>query len=424
MTNALSGAPWLTAMARVFDNAGAELYIVGGAVRNPLMNLPLSDIDVCGPMLPHDVCAICEGTQVRTVLRAPELGTVELHVVDENGHPQMAEYTCWRQDIYTSGHRPDRVQFTKNISVDAVRRDFSVNAMYQRVHADQLEPVIDPTGGLEHLKGGLLHTVTADPDLVLSNDGLRILRAVRFQAELDLKPTPELTASLGRHAHLTKEIAPERLREELHKVMMADLRYPTLPRRFPATYGALAALHRIGLWETLFGGVAWDEEAAASLRRFSVPDFAARMALLMRLAAPEETAEAVRRMRFSSADADHTQRCVSAMHKIPSAPLGELAKLGRDALETAHAAFCALGDEAGEHSAEAVLQKLNDKPMTLKELSVSGSDLKPLFVKTGRPMREMGSVLEALWQAVLEDEIPNERGALLNHPILGGSQYQ
>jgi len=424
MTNALTGAPWLSAMARVFDSAGAELYIVGGAVRNPLMGLPLSDIDVCGPLPPHDVCAICEGTQVRTVLRAPELGTVELHVTDENGCDQMAEYTCWRQDIYSSGHRPDRVQFTKDISVDAVRRDFSVNAMYQRVHADHLGPVIDPTGGLDHLKKGLLHTVTADPDLVLANDGLRILRAVRFQAELDLQPTPEMTASLGRHAHLTKEIAPERLREELHKVLMADLRYPMLPRRFPATYGALSALHRIGLWESLFGGVAWDEEAAASLRRFSVPDFAARMALLMRRAAPEEAAAAMHHMRFPSADAERTQRCVSAMHKIPSAPLAELAKLGRDALQTAHAAFCALGDEANAHAAEAVLHRLHGKPMTLRELSVSGSDLKPLFVRTGRPLREMGAVLEALWRAVLEDEIPNERGALMNHPILGGSQYQ
>jgi len=421
MMNALSGAPWLTAMARVFDNAGAELYIVGGAVRNPLMNLPLSDIDVCGPARPEAVCAFCEGTPIRAHLRAAHFGTVELHMTDENGKHQMAEYTTWREDSYRCGHRPDSVKFTNDIAVDSVRRDFSVNALYRRVRPDHLEDVIDPTGGLAHLKAGVLHTVTPDPDRVLGDDGLRILRAARFQAELDLAPTPALMESLARNAHLLKDIACERLRDELQKVLLADCRYPTLQRRFPATYSGLSTIHRIGAWPYLFGDIAYDDEAAAALRGFAVPALPARMALLMRRAVPVKVAECMQRMRFSVKETDMARAYVTAMQTLSSAPLFQLVRLGRDSLEVALAAFRALGDETGVRSAQDVLQKLDGKPMALKELAVTGNDLKPVFQQQNRPMREMGSVLNALWQAVIQGEIPNETTALLHHPILGGN---
>lgn len=107
----------------------------------------------------------------------------------------MAEYTTFREDSYRCGHRPDAVRFTTDIGVDARRRDFSVNALYRRLYDGKLGPVIDPTGGQKHLEQGVLHTVTPDPDRVLRDDGLRILRAARFQAELDLAPTPALLDS-------------------------------------------------------------------------------------------------------------------------------------------------------------------------------------------------------------------------------------
>ena len=75
MHTVLHGAPWLSAMARIFDENGGELYVVGGGVRNPLMGLPLSDVDVCGPLRPEDVCRICEGTPVHAHLRAAHRAT-------------------------------------------------------------------------------------------------------------------------------------------------------------------------------------------------------------------------------------------------------------------------------------------------------------------------------------------------------------
>ena len=76
----LSEATWIHRAAAVFQGADTPLYIVGGAVRNPLMGLPISDVDVCGPARPETVLAMCEGTEVRAHLRAAHFGTVELHL--------------------------------------------------------------------------------------------------------------------------------------------------------------------------------------------------------------------------------------------------------------------------------------------------------------------------------------------------------
>ena len=108
------------------------------------------------------------------------------------------------------------------------------------------------------------------------------------------------------------------------------------------------------------------------------------------------------------------------MQTLSSAPLFELVRLGRDALETALCIFRALDDENGMQTAQTVLNKLEGKPLSLKELAVSGNDLKPLFAVQNRPMREMGRVLDQLWQAVIEEDVPNEREALLGHPVLKG----
>ena len=384
--DALTGAPWLLAVARVFERAGEAVYLVGGAVRNPLMGLPLSDVDMCGPARPERVMALCEGTQVRAVLRAAHFGTVELHVTDEDGVRHMAEYTTFREDSYRCGHRPDAVRFTTDIGVDALRRDFSVNALYRRLYDGELGPVIDPTGGQKHLEQGVLHTVTADPDRVLRDDGLRILRAARFQAELDLAPTPELLDSLARHASLLRDIACERLRDEWQKTLLADLRYPMLKRRAPATASGLKTLRDCGAWPYLLDAP-YDVEAVNALAALGWEDapLAGRLALLLREMKPSELQSALLRLHFST----------------------------RDAVTYAAVAFQALGDAADEARAKGALDALRDAPWSLRELAVGGDALMPLLTARGVPARQMGRLLETLWRMAVEGHIQNETAALL-----------
>ncbi len=411
---------WVQTLARVFEKAGYPLYMVGGAVRNPLMGLPVSDMDLCGPALPHEVCQLCQGTKVRALLRAAHFGTVELHVEDGRGR-HMAEYTTFREDSYRCGHRPEAVTFTKDLAVDALRRDFSVNALYQRCLTKGLGEVEDPTGGLAHLRQGVLRTVTENPDQVLKDDGLRILRAARFQAELGLQPTESLLASARRHAALLSQIAPERLHDELVKVLLADFRYPMLARVRPATGSGLETIVRVEAWPFLFAKLHFDDEAAKALACLrsneGLQPVAARLALLLW----QEEAASVRRalhvLRFSVKE----QRQVTALLPVlqqaaeGGIPVFDAVRAGLPVLQFAENALEALGRWNAKERLASVRKKLQDEnvPFSLRELAVGGDDLLPLCRRQGLPDNCLGSLLERLWQAVAQGELPNQRGALL-----------
>ena len=243
MNQAPLRAPWLEAIARVF--ADGTVYAVGGAVRNALMDLPVSDVDLCGKWRPDEVRALCQGTAVEARPRAAHFGTVELHT---DGH--MAEYTTFRKDSYRGGHQPAAVRFADTAEEDALRRDFSVNALYAPLSQPSL--VIDLVGGLKHLKARVLHTVTDDPDQVLKDDGLRILRAARFQAELGLTPTDAVLRSAKKHVGLLDGIAAERKRDELTKILLSDIKYPALSRTSPPVSSGVSTLVRVGAWGEAF----------------------------------------------------------------------------------------------------------------------------------------------------------------------------
>ena len=417
----LSEARWIHRAAAVFQRAQVPLYIVGGAVRNPLMGLPISDVDVCGPARPETILALCEGTEIRARLRAAHFGTVELHLTDEDGVRHMAEYTTFREDSYRCGHKPDSVRFTENIDVDALRRDFSVNALYRQVHPNGLGPVIDPTGGLAHLRESVLHTVTADPDQVLKDDGLRILRAARFQAELDLQPTPALLDSLTRYAPLLREIAPERLREELQKTLLADWRYPQLVRRKPGSESGLNTLCRVGAWPWLMENLPCREENRRAMGTLQpvegLSPVSLRLALLLAGTPGKDAAAVMDRLRFSRREVDETVRLLDAYSQALAGTTGPVwaARTGLVRLRGVSALLRALChfETAGVLDALACRMLERRLPLTLRELAVHGGDLAPLIREKNAPASVTGLLLEALWDAVLREEAPNQKEALL-----------
>lgn len=106
-----------------------------------------SDLDICGPARPEQVISLLKEAVWRVVPRAVHFGTVEIHF-ERHGKRYMAEYTTFRHDSYRCGHRPDSVQFTDRIEIDALRRDFRVNALYRDLVSGEL---LDPTGGLSDI---------------------------------------------------------------------------------------------------------------------------------------------------------------------------------------------------------------------------------------------------------------------------------
>ncbi|NCB05078.1 MAG: CCA tRNA nucleotidyltransferase [Clostridia bacterium] len=415
MTYAQIGAPWLQAAARVFHQAGETLHVVGGAVRNPVMGVPISDVDVCGPARPERVMELCEGTAVHAHLRAAHFGTVELHVTDERGARHMAEYTTFREDSYRCGHRPSEVRFTTELAVDALRRDFSVNAMYRRAEENELSELIDPTGGLAHLAAGELHTVTENPDRVLADDGLRILRMARFAAELGLEPTERLIASAERHAQILADIARERLRDELEKIMLADFRYPSLAVAVPATVRGLRLIARVGAWPYVFQTLRMDADAVGAVSAYCAPEgvsaLGGRLAVLFWQEEPETVLRVLQALRFSNDTASEAGRLCKGLQALQRGSLTpfEAVKAGSSTLLHARAALAALSLPTEE--ADALLARVQGVPLSLKALAVNGSDLSPLCA--GLPPRTIGWLLETLWWEAVEKNVPNRREALL-----------
>jgi len=209
----------LYTLAKLFKEAGCALFGVGGMVRNPMLGLVPSDYDICSAMTPDRVMELAEKNGIKAIPTGAAFGMVELHIKD-----QKFEHTTFRSDTYGTGggHRPEGVRFSTDLNEDAFRRDFTVNAMYLNILTGE---VIDPTGGRADLDEGILRATSADPDIIMGDDALRILRMVRFAGELGFRIHPDTFSSAKRHSEGLRDISTERIREELNKILLCDAKY-------------------------------------------------------------------------------------------------------------------------------------------------------------------------------------------------------
>jgi len=192
------------------------VYAVGGCVRNALLKMPAYDTDLCGALTPEDVCALADKKNgLKAVPVNPRIGTLKL-LYDGKSY----EYTTFRKDNYdiNGGHRPLNSVFTKDIETDARRRDFTVNALYYDILNDT---VIDPVGGCKDLEKRVLKTCDK-ADITLSQDGLRLMRLVRFAAEYGFEIDADTYSAAEKNAVLICGISGERVRGELLKILSSD----------------------------------------------------------------------------------------------------------------------------------------------------------------------------------------------------------
>lgn len=235
----------LSAAARKFPS---PLYLVGGFVRNSLLGVTVSDQDVASACSAERAAALFaeQGWTVTAVY--PRMGTVKL-CAPETG--EEVEYTQFRTERYApgGGHTPRDVLFTREIGEDARRRDFSVNAIYCDAATGELA---DPCGGLVDLEKREIRTADL-PERVFGSDGLRLLRLVRFCAELGFSPEPNTFAAARACRDNLDDIAEERIADEFRKICFADLKYPALTEesRTPAHAAGLRMLDELGLLEKI-----------------------------------------------------------------------------------------------------------------------------------------------------------------------------
>ena len=163
--------PAAQSLCAVLEKAGHLALFVGGCVRNALLGVEASDVDISTDAVPHDVMRIVENAGFRAVPTGIEHGTVTV-IVDGSAF----EVTTFRQDVATDGRRAV-VAFSNDIAEDARRRDFTMNALY----ADRAGTILDPLDGLPDLKAGRVRFIE-DADQRIREDYLRTLRFFRFHA--------------------------------------------------------------------------------------------------------------------------------------------------------------------------------------------------------------------------------------------------
>jgi poly(A) polymerase len=297
-------APALARALSILNSGGEEARVVGGAARNALMGLPLSDIDIATTAPPDEVVRRATAGGLRAVPTGIDHGTVTL-VVD--GTP--FEVTTLRQDVETFG-RKAKVAFGRDWKIDAERRDFTMNAL--SISADGI--VHDYVDGLADLEARRVRFI-GDPARRIAEDYLRILRFFRFQASY--APGPPDPAGL--HACVVargglRTLSRERIRAELMKLLVAPFAVPTLAVMVEAGFATLL-LGGVALLAS-FANMIKAEEAAGV-----TPDAVRRLGALDVFVA--EDAERLReRLRLFNAEYDRLASIADRWWRVSSA-LGE-----------------------------------------------------------------------------------------------------
>jgi tRNA nucleotidyltransferase (CCA-adding enzyme) len=388
-------------VCRVLAAAGHQAVTVGGAVRDALLGREPGDWDVATSAHPDDVVALFD----RTIPTGIQHGTVT--VLIGHGRDRLpVEVTTFRgEGAYSDARRPDHVVFGVALVEDLARRDLTVNAIAYDPERDEL---IDPFDGKGDIAARRLRAVGTAVDR-FTEDGLRVMRAIRFAAVLDFALDPDTEAAIAPALPSLTKVSRERVRDELMKTL-ATAR-PSIGLVIAERTGVLAQiLPELAVGQSTIARV----DAAAADARLA--------ALLVDLVPPASRAavadDVLRRLKLSNAERDVAVRAL----RVADAADGEIAvrralsAIGRAAAPAAIAVWRARsaageGDRfapAADH-ADRVLGR--GDPLAIGDLAITGGDLMSDLGLVPGPL--IGRILSSLLDAVLDDPERNRRDALL-----------
>lgn len=207
---ALAESPHIHRLALAFQNAGHELALVGGPVRDAFLGRELSDLDFTTDATPDQILSIVKPLADAHWDIGRAFGTIGARI---DGH--TVEITTYRSDAYDGETRKPEVQFGTSLEADLVRRDFTVNSMALRLPQQQL---VDPSGGMEDLIAKRLTTPSA-PDISFGDDPLRMMRAARFTAQLGFTVSEDTIEAMRALSDRLSIVSAERVSDELTKLL-------------------------------------------------------------------------------------------------------------------------------------------------------------------------------------------------------------
>lgn len=415
--------------------AGYAAYAVGGCVRDSIRGETPADWDICTEAEPEQTASCF--ADCRTVLTGARYGTVTV-LLDGTAY----EITTFREEHgYSDSRHPDGVSFLRSLEGDLARRDFTVNAMA----ADADGQVIDRFGGMEDLRQGTIRCV-GDPAQRFTEDALRMLRALRFASRLGFGVAPETEAAVHALCGRLRAVAPERLRKELSGLLcgqavrgvlerFSDVLCVLIPELAPCIgFRQWNYHHKYDVWEHTLRAV----EAVA-------PTEPLRLAMLLHdigkpaaftmdkqlvghfyghaVIGAAMCERILRRLRYDNRTAELVTLLVREhgfylLENTPKRMRKLLSQFGEQTvrllLQVRRADGIATGTAEGAEEktavAERLLESVSAQCVSLPQMELNGDDLIRLGVKQGP---QVGAILHALLDAVLDGSVENERAALL-----------
>lgn len=402
-------------IASILQQSGHECYMVGGAVRDLIMNRPAGDIDLATDAHPETVQKLFH----RTIPTGIDHGTITVRMGGES-----FEVTTYRADSqYTDARRPDRVSFSRSLSEDLMRRDFTVNAI-------ALDPISgemrDEHGGLDDIQSRLIRTIGL-PEERFFEDGLRPVRACRFCASLDFTVEESTYRALGDEKihHRTSLVAVERFTDEIKKGFRS--KHLSAMIRCLEDTGILALFLGRFLPEYFSGTLDKDLQILDDIHSCSA-DF--RIALYFRILGlnTKEILEEigkhlklsrhmVRDLHYHNVFLDFQLRSERERRDPPSpgavrrflSPLKEV--YGEDLLDHLDGAFCDCNFvKSYTVGWNEIRETVTNHPLVIRDLTVDGKDLMALGIRG----KQLGETLRRLLDLVLENPDRNESKELLS----------
>ncbi len=204
-------------IALAAEELGMESYAIGGFVRDKILGRPTKDIDiVCtgdGILLAEKVATLFDQRPMVNVFKT--FGTAQIKLDDEE-----IEFVGARKESYSYDSRKPAVE-PGSLEDDQNRRDFTINALAISLNKKDYGQLIDPFGGIKHLEERIIKT-PLPPDKTFSDDPLRMMRAIRFSAQLHFDITEETLQSITKNANRIKIISKERIADELNKILLSE----------------------------------------------------------------------------------------------------------------------------------------------------------------------------------------------------------
>lgn len=427
-------------VSKTLEDRGFEVFLVGGCVRDLILKKKPKDWDLTTNAKPEEIIDSFKDTFYEN-----NFGTVGVKTNSKNPTLKTIEVTPYRlESQYSDKRHPDKIKFSKKIKDDLARRDFTLNAIAYGISKGQL---IDLYKGQEDIRNSIIKTV-GNPDKRFGEDALRILRAIRFSAELGFAIESKTLTSIEKNRRLIKKVSRERIKEEFTKIVMSD--NPMIGLALCQKMGILKYIspklegmvgveqnkeaHKFDVWEHSLRSL-----QHAADKKF---DLKIRLAALFHDVAKPETKSTIgKKTSYFSHDlvgAYVTRETLKEL-TFPNEIINEVAKLVRwhmffsDTEKITLSAVRRLIMNVGKESIwdlinlrkcdrvgtgrpkeepyrlrkfQAMIEEALRDPISVSMLKISGDDLIKIFRLNPGP--HIGHILHALLEDVLEDPIKND----------------